>query len=111
MSHHGSIRSPQALTGRTYAWVLPLNYWCLAEVVARYDDPSLCATFDFSSCGVARWKPWLPGDPPTDEAGLLCRGKPPSPQYKALIAAWRGVYAAASDAVAATGQPVPKLTW
>lgn len=96
----------------TYAWVLPLNYWCLAEVVARYDDPSLCATFDFSSCGVARWKPWLPGDPPTDEAGLLCRGKPPSPQYKALVAAWRGIYASAADAVAATGHDAaPRLTW
>lgn len=100
------------LTGSvsTYSWVLPLNYWCLAEVAARYDDPSLCITFDFSSCGVARWKPWLPGDPPTDEAGLLCRGKPPSQQYKSLIAAWRGVFAATTEALISVGHAPPVVT-
>jgi hypothetical protein len=39
-----------------HRWVLPLNYWCVAETAARYDDLTLCSTFDFSSCGRSRFK-------------------------------------------------------
>jgi len=39
-----------------HRWVLPLNYLCVAETAARYDDLTLCSTFDFSSCGRSRFK-------------------------------------------------------
>jgi hypothetical protein len=80
---------------RRSALILPLNYWCIAETIARYDKPWLCNTVDFSSCGNARFKPWQDREPPSDPMEV-CRGEsPPSQEYLRMVKAWRDVYALA----------------